>query len=53
MDDVVTNIFRASVGEKDAWLILELGGEEEEILRSMEFLRSMGIRVEEQSEAKI
>ena len=51
--DVVTSIFRAAVGEKDAWIILELDGDEEEILRSMEFLRNLGIRVEEKSESEI
>ncbi len=45
--EVVTNIFRAAVGEKDSWIILELDGEEEEILRSVEFLRGLKIRVEE------
>lgn len=51
--DVVTSIFRASVGEEDAWLVLEMDGEEEEILRSMEFLRGLGLRVEERSESEI
>ncbi len=45
--EVVTNIFRAAAGEKDSWIILELDGEEEEILRSVEFLRGLKIRVEE------
>jgi ABC-type methionine transport system ATPase subunit len=51
--EVVTNIFRAAVGEKDAWITLELDGEEEEILRVMEFLRSLGIQAEERSESDI
>ena len=51
--EVVTNIFRAAVGETDSWIILELDGEEEEILRSLKFLRSRGIRVEERSESEI
>ena len=51
--NVVTSIFRASVGEEDAWLVLGMDGEEEEILRSMEFLRDLGILVEERSESEI
>jgi ABC-type methionine transport system ATPase subunit len=48
---IITSIFRASVGEKEAWLVLQLEGEEEEILRSLEFLKSLGIRVEQASES--
>lgn len=51
--EIVPNIFRATVGDKDAWIVLQLDGEEEEVLRSMEFLRNMGIRVEELSESEI
>ncbi len=51
--EIVTNIFRATVGEKDAWFVLQLDGEEEEVFRSMEFLRNLGIRVEELSESEI
>jgi ABC-type methionine transport system ATPase subunit len=45
--EVVTNIFRAAAGEKDSWIVLELDGEEEEILRSIEFLKGLKIRVDE------
>ena len=51
--EVVTNIFRAAVGEKDGWIIIGLDGEEDEILSSMAFLRNLGIRVEERSESEI
>ena len=51
--DVVTSIYRAVVGEKDAWIILELDGAEEEIMRVIEFLRSLEILVEEKSESEI
>lgn len=51
--DVVTNIFRAAVGEHDAWIILELDGDEEEVLRSIEFLKGLGISVEERSVSEI
>lgn len=50
---VVTSIFRASVEGKNAWLVVELDGEEEEIQRSLEFLRDLGIGVEEKSESEI
>jgi ABC-type methionine transport system ATPase subunit len=46
---VVVNIFRAAVAEKNSWIVLQLDGEEEEILRSIEFMRDMGVRVEERS----
>ncbi|MDP6179709.1 MAG: NIL domain-containing protein [Desulfatiglandales bacterium] len=46
---VVANIFRAAVAEKNSWIVLQLDGEEEEILRSIEFMRDMGVRVEERS----
>ena len=50
---VVTSIFRASVGGNEAWILLELDGEEDEIRRSIEFLRSLEIQVEERSESEI
>lgn len=50
---VVTSIFRAAVGGEGGWIVLQLDGEDDEILRSIDFLRSMGIRVEERSESKI
>ena len=50
---VVTNIFRAAVGEADSWIILELEGEEDEIFRSLKFLKGLEIRVEELSDFEI
>jgi ABC-type methionine transport system ATPase subunit len=47
---VVTNIFRASVGEKNAWMILELEGDSGEIERSREYVESLGIQVEDVTE---
>lgn len=44
---VVTNLFQAAVGEKDAWIVLELDGEQEEIEGAIGWLRDLGIRVEE------
>ena len=43
---VVTNIFRAAVTEKEAWVVLELEGEAGEIERAETLLREMGVRVE-------
>lgn len=50
---IVTSIFRASVGGREAWVVLQLEGEEKEILRSVAFLKGLGIRVEETSESEI
>ena len=47
---VVPNIFRAAVTEKEAWVVLELEGEEAEIARARASLEEMGIRVEPWSE---
>lgn len=44
---VVTNIFRASVGETSGWVVLELEGETNEILRAQEYLKDLGIHVEQ------
>lgn len=43
---VVTNIRRAEVREDLGWVILELEGEEEEIVNGLEWVRSMGVRVD-------
>ena len=43
---VVTNIRRADIQDNLGWVILELDGEEEEIERSMEWVRSLGVRVD-------
>ena len=50
---VVTSIFRASVGEKEGWIDLGLEGDEKEIQKSMEFLKSAGILVQEKAEPGI
>jgi L-aspartate semialdehyde sulfurtransferase ferredoxin len=44
--NVVTNIRRADVQEGIGWVILELEGEEEAIDRGLEWVRSLGIRVD-------
>jgi hypothetical protein len=43
---VVTNIRRADVREDVGWVILELEGEEEEIERGLEWVISVGVRVD-------
>ena len=44
--NVVTNIRRADVQENVGWVILEMEGEEEEIDRGLEWVRSLGVRVD-------
>ncbi|MDE2860715.1 MAG: FeS-binding protein [Chloroflexota bacterium] len=43
---VVTNIRRADVREDVGWVILELEGEEEEIERGLDWVTSMGVRID-------
>ena len=43
---VVTNIRRADVREDVGWVVLELEGEEEEIERGLNWVTSIGIRVD-------
>ena len=44
--NVVTNIRRADVQENVGWVILELEGEDAEIDRGLEWVRSLGVRVD-------
>tara|TARA_B100000029_G_scaffold124588_1_gene118057 strand:- start:1431 stop:1607 length:177 start_codon:yes stop_codon:yes gene_type:complete len=44
--NVITNIRRADVQEGVGWVILELEGEILEIERSLEWVRSIGVRVD-------
>ena len=43
--DVVTNIRRAEVNQKQGWVILELEGSLEEIERSLEWVVEQGVDV--------
>ncbi len=43
---VVTNIRRADVQEGIGWVILELEGDEDAIDRGLDWVRSLGIRVD-------
>lgn len=43
---IVTNIRRADVREDMGWVILELEGEDEEIEKGLDWVTSMGVRVD-------
>ena len=43
---VVTNIRRADVRENMGWVVLELEGTDEEIERGVQWVSSMGVRVD-------
>ncbi len=43
---VVTNIRRADVSEDKGWVVLELGGREEDIERGIDWVISRGVRVD-------
>lgn len=43
---VVTNIRRADVREDVGWVILELEGDDEEIERGLDWVSSLGVRVD-------
>ncbi len=43
---LVTNIRRADVREDVGWVVLELEGEEEEIERGLNWVTSIGVRVD-------
>ena len=44
--EVVTNITRASVEERFAWVILELDGSEDEIASAVEWLTEQSVEVD-------
>ena len=43
---IVTNIRRADVREDMGWVILELEGEDEEIEKGLDWVTSMGVRID-------
>ena len=48
--NLMVNIFRAKVTpEEDGYLVLDIGGAEEDIRRGMDYARSVGIQVDETS----
>lgn len=44
--DIVTNIRRADVREDMGWVVLELEGGEDEIIRGLEWVTGTGVRVD-------
>ncbi len=44
--DVITNIRRADVTDERGWVILELEGEQDEIERSLDWVRKQSVRVD-------
>ena len=44
--EIVTNIRRADVTRDQGWVLLEVSGEPEELDRGVEYLESMGVKVE-------
>ena len=45
--EIVTNIRRADVTRDQGWVLLEVTGEAEELDRGVEYLESMGVKVEQ------
>ena len=43
---LITNIRRADVREDMGWVVLELEGEDPEITRGVEWVRSLGVRID-------
>ena len=43
---VITNIRRADVTDERGWVILELDGDQDEIERSLNWVREQGVRVD-------
>ena len=44
--EIVTNLRRADVTRDQGWVLLEVSGEAEELDRGVEYLESMGVKVE-------
>ena len=44
--DIVTNIRRADVQDNLGWVILELEGKDEDIDQGLDWVRSLGVRVD-------
>ncbi len=44
--EVITNIRRADVRDEMGWVILELEGDNDEIQRGVEWVSSLGVRVD-------
>ena len=48
--DVLPNIRRANVEEHVGWIVCELDGEREAVARAIEWLREMGVEVDQLGE---
>ena len=48
--DVMPNIRRASVEEHIGWIVCELGGEDDDVDRSIEWLTDLGVQVDRLSD---
>lgn len=44
--NIITNIRRADVQENMGWVILELDGDDQDIERGLDWVRSVGVRVD-------
>lgn len=44
--EVITNIRRANIDERSAWVILEMEGAEDEIARAVRWLAERGVQVD-------
>ena len=44
--DVITNIRRADVTDERGWVVLELEGDQDEIERSLDWVREQNVRVD-------
>ena len=44
--DVLPNIRRANVEEHTGWIICELGGDDENVERAVDWLRDLGVQVD-------
>ncbi len=44
--DLATNIRRANVANDHGWVVLELQGPEEDVLRALRWVRDLGVSVE-------
>ena len=44
--DLITNIRRADINDEVGWVILELQGEEKSVTNGLEWITSLGVRVD-------
>ena len=44
--DLITNIRRADINDEVGWVILEIHGEEDSVTKGLEWITSLGVRVD-------